>query len=53
MGQALGKAVFAGMPGATLFGLFLTPVFYVMMKRSEPAGPRFSLVELTKRRGAS
>jgi HAE1 family hydrophobic/amphiphilic exporter-1 len=29
MRQALGTAVFAGMLGVTLFGLFLTPVFYV------------------------
>jgi multidrug efflux pump subunit AcrB len=26
--QAMGIAVFAGMLGVTLFGLFLTPVFY-------------------------
>ncbi len=29
MRQALGTAVFAGMLGVTIFGLFLTPVFYV------------------------
>ena len=29
MRQALGTAVFSGMLGVTLFGLFLTPVFYV------------------------
>ena len=29
MRQAMGVAVFAGMMGVTLFGLFLTPVFYV------------------------
>jgi hypothetical protein len=29
MRQAMGVAVFAGMIGVTLFGLFLTPVFYV------------------------
>jgi HAE1 family hydrophobic/amphiphilic exporter-1 len=29
MRQALGTAVFAGMLGVTVFGLFLTPVFYV------------------------
>jgi HAE1 family hydrophobic/amphiphilic exporter-1 len=53
MRQALGTAVFAGMLGVTLFGLFLTPVFYVTVrsvvlgasrrrpvKRSEPAGPQ-------------
>ncbi|OGU22807.1 MAG: multidrug efflux RND transporter permease subunit [Hydrogenophilales bacterium RIFOXYD1_FULL_62_11] len=33
MRQAMGIAVFAGMLGVTLFGLFLTPVFYVVMRR--------------------
>ena len=28
--QAMGIAVFAGMLGVTLFGLFLTPVFYIV-----------------------
>jgi multidrug efflux pump len=31
--QALGVAVFAGMIGVTLFGLFLTPVFYVALRK--------------------
>ena len=31
--QALGTAVFAGMLGVTVFGLFLTPVFYVICRR--------------------
>ncbi len=31
--QALGTAVFAGMLGVTLFGLFLTPVFYVALRK--------------------
>ena len=36
MRQAMGVAVFAGMIGVTFFGLFLTPVFYVViMKLSE------------------
>ncbi|MEO1901541.1 MAG: multidrug efflux RND transporter permease subunit [Alcanivorax sp.] len=35
--QALGVAVFAGMLGVTLFGLFLTPVFYVALRKL--AGP--------------
>ncbi|TDX32805.1 multidrug efflux pump [Modicisalibacter xianhensis] len=30
--EALGTAVFAGMIGVTLFGLFLTPVFYVALR---------------------
>ncbi|WP_336491507.1 efflux RND transporter permease subunit [Methylobacterium nigriterrae] len=32
MRQALGTAVFFGMIGATFFGLFLTPVFYVTIR---------------------
>lgn len=32
MRQAMGIAVFAGMLGVTLFGLFLTPVFYVVLR---------------------
>jgi multidrug efflux pump subunit AcrB len=31
--QAMGIAVFAGMLGVTLFGLFLTPVFYMVIGR--------------------
>jgi multidrug efflux pump len=31
MRQALGTAVFFGMLGVTAFGLFLTPVFYVVI----------------------
>jgi multidrug efflux pump len=30
--QAMGIAVFAGMLGVTLFGLFLTPIFYVVVQ---------------------
>ena len=33
MRQALGTAVFSGMLGVTLLGLFLTPVFYVVLQR--------------------
>jgi hydrophobe/amphiphile efflux-1 (HAE1) family protein len=32
MRQSLGTAVFSGMLGVTLFGLFLTPVFYVVLR---------------------
>ena len=44
MRQALGTAVFSGMLGVTLFGLFLTPVFYVVLrarrrKRQEDGAP--------------
>ncbi|HEX4646619.1 MAG TPA: multidrug efflux RND transporter permease subunit, partial [Verrucomicrobiae bacterium] len=33
MRRAMGVAVFSGMIGVTLFGLFLTPVFYVSLAR--------------------
>jgi multidrug efflux pump len=33
MRQALGTAVFSGMLGVTLFGIFLTPVFYNVIRR--------------------
>ena len=50
MRQALGTAVFFGMLGVTGFGLFLTPVFYVVIMwlkerrtktfaRAEPSPP--------------
>ena len=32
MRRTLGTAVFAGMLGVTLFGIFLTPVFYVVIR---------------------
>ena len=41
MRQVLGTAVFSGMLGVTIFGLFLTPAFYVILRG------------LTARRGAS
>jgi hydrophobe/amphiphile efflux-1 (HAE1) family protein/NodT family efflux transporter outer membrane factor (OMF) lipoprotein len=40
MRRAMGTAVFSGMIGVTLFGLFLTPVFYVvLMKLSRKPAP--------------
>ena len=44
MRQALGTAVFFGMLGVTGFGLFLTPVFYVVImwfkeRRKDAARP--------------
>jgi multidrug efflux pump len=33
MRNAMGAAVFGGMLGVTLFGLFLTPIFYVVLRR--------------------
>src|SRR5437879_5465792 len=32
MRRAMGVAVFSGMIGVTVFGLFLTPVFYVLLR---------------------
>jgi multidrug efflux pump len=43
MRRAMGVAVFSGMLGVTLFGLLLTPVFYVALRklsrRRQRAGP--------------
>jgi hydrophobe/amphiphile efflux-1 (HAE1) family protein len=33
--RAMGAAVFSGMIGVTVFGLLLTPVFYVLLRREE------------------
>jgi multidrug efflux pump len=54
--HAMGVAVFAGMLGVTVFGLFLTPVFYVSVGRiterfarrrpvKEPASPASPILE--------
>ncbi len=41
MRRVLGTAVFSGMLGVTMFGLFLTPVFYVVLRRfARPVAPR-------------
>ncbi len=45
MRHAMGVAVFSGMLGVTLFGLFLTPVFYVLLRKLA--------VYLQTRRGAA
>jgi multidrug efflux pump subunit AcrB len=34
---AMGSAVFFGMIGVTLFGLFFTPLFYVLLRRGARA----------------
>jgi multidrug efflux pump subunit AcrB len=39
MRRTLGTAVFAGMVGVTLFGIFLTPVFYSVVRRLSDRGP--------------
>jgi multidrug efflux pump subunit AcrB len=33
MRHAMGVAVFSGMIGVTIFGLLLTPVFYVLVRK--------------------
>ena len=38
--RVMGVTVFAGMLGVTLFGLFLTPVFYVALRRLATRKPR-------------
>jgi len=56
MRHAMGVAVFAGMLGVTFFGLFLTPVFYVLLrtlaqkmtKKSHVAAPVVTELEGTK-----
>ncbi len=40
MRQALGTAVFCGMLGVTFFGIFLTPVFYVVIMWVKERGAR-------------
>jgi multidrug efflux pump len=39
MRQAIGIAVFSGMLGVTLFGLFLTPVFFVTIEKAVQKHP--------------
>jgi multidrug efflux pump len=39
MRQAMGIAVFAGMIGVTAFGIFMTPVFYVLLRALTGNGP--------------
>jgi multidrug efflux pump len=38
MRQDMGVAVFAGMLGVTFFGLFLTPIFYVVIRTLATGG---------------
>jgi hypothetical protein len=56
MNQALGTAVFAGMIRVTLFGIFLTPVFFSVIKKFfglKPARARGSLGNQPKEREAA
>jgi multidrug efflux pump len=50
MRQAMGIAVFSGMLGVTLFGLFLTPVFFVTIEsftKRRRSTPPAAAVEVT------
>jgi multidrug efflux pump subunit AcrB len=40
MRRSLGTAVFGGMLGVTMFGIFLTPVFYYVLQRSTERQPK-------------
>ncbi|MEX2519006.1 MAG: multidrug efflux RND transporter permease subunit, partial [Paracoccaceae bacterium] len=52
MRQAIGTAVFSGMIGVTFFGLILTPVFYVALRRLFPGrAPRLEPVSSAPRAG--
>ena len=42
MRRAMGIAVFSGMLGVTIFGIFLTPVFYVLLRARSGAKARAS-----------
>lgn len=42
MRQALGTAVFGGMLGVTIFGIFMTPVFYVLIQGLTERKPKES-----------
>ncbi len=44
MRHAMGVAVFSGMLGVTVFGLFLTPVFYVLIRSVEKGVTKTELV---------
>ena len=47
MRHAMGVAVFSGMLGVTFFGLFLTPVFYVLLHRRRKTLPATQAISPT------
>ncbi len=51
--QALGTAVFAGMIGVTLFGLLLTPAFYVVCRRLALGASHRQAVQRSARRDSA
>ena len=50
MRQAMGIAVFSGMIGVTLFGLFLTPVFYLILMK---LGLKRKTAAMTEHKGST
>ena len=46
MRHAMGIAVFAGMTGVTVFGLFLTPYFYYLIRRRRAQGTAVPTAEI-------
>ncbi|MEJ1962530.1 MAG: multidrug efflux RND transporter permease subunit [Gammaproteobacteria bacterium] len=51
--RAMGVAVFSGMIGVTFFGLFLTPVFYVLIRRYVSRGGKSGATEATPPHGGT
>src|SRR5262245_43563899 len=49
MRRTLGTAVFAGMLGVTIFGIFLTPVFFYVIRGLSEAAPTSPLAKQTNR----
>ncbi len=47
MRQSIGIAVFSGMLGVTFFGIILTPVFYVLVRKLETRGERNQIAQTT------
>jgi multidrug efflux pump len=53
MRHAMGVAVFAGMIGVTMFGIFLTPVFYVLLRALSGNRPLTQHGEHTREQASS
>jgi hydrophobe/amphiphile efflux-1 (HAE1) family protein len=51
--HVMGVTVFGGMLGVTFFGLFLTPVFYVVLRRLSSRRPGTTTVDAPARTGGS
>ncbi len=47
MRQSIGIAVFSGMLGVTFFGIILTPVFYVLVRKLETRRERNRIAQTT------